>query len=52
MVFKSDNGQDEPQIQIFVVMNEAPRVKSRRYLQELHLGLNLPVYMRPTCAVI
>jgi hybrid polyketide synthase/nonribosomal peptide synthetase ACE1 len=52
VIFKSDNEQDEPQIQVFVVMNEAPSVKSRRYLQELLLSLNLPVYMRPTCAVI
>lgn len=52
LVFKSDNEQDEPQIQVFVVMNEAPSVKSRRYLRELLLGLNLPVYMRPICAVI
>jgi hypothetical protein len=52
VVSKSDNEQDEPQIQVFVVMNEAPSVKSRRYLRELLLGLNLPVYMRPICAVI
>jgi len=52
VVSKSDNEQDEPQIQVFVVMNEAPSVKSRRYLRELLLGLSLPVDMRPICAVI
>jgi acyl-CoA synthetase (AMP-forming)/AMP-acid ligase II len=52
VVSKSDNEQQEPHVQAFVVMNEVPNLESRRYLQALLLDLNLPAYMRPTRAVI
>ena len=50
-VSKSDNEEDGPQVQAFVVINQATNSESQRHLQPLLLGLNL-AYMLPTHAGI
>lgn len=51
-VLQSNEGQEEPQILAIVVMTGTLNAASRRYLQKLLRGLNLPVYMRPKRAVV
>ncbi|KAH6875197.1 hypothetical protein BKA58DRAFT_399423 [Alternaria rosae] len=51
-VLQGNEGQEEPQILAIVVMTGTLNAASRRYLQKLLRGLNLPVYMRPTRAVV
>lgn len=52
VVLHSNEEQEEPQILTVVVMTGTLNAASRRYLQKLLRGLNLPAYMRPTRAAI